>query len=141
MASIILTQTRFGRNVFATGGNQEAARLAGVNVSRVQAATFILLGGASALAGIVSSSRSISAQPSDDFSFIFSVLTAVIVGGTSIAGGRGAVWRTVTAAFFLAFMSNGFNLNQIDPLWQRIILGLVIVIAVAIDSWSQRKNV
>ena len=54
---------------------------------------------------------------------------------------KGAIWRTVAAAFFLAFMSNGFNLNQIDPLWQRIILGLVIVIAVAIDSWSQRKNV
>ena len=141
IASIILTRTRFGRNVFATGGNQEAARLAGVNVSRVQAATFILLGGASALAGIVSSSRSMSAQPSDDFSFVFAVLTAVIVGGTSIAGGKGAIWRTVAAAFFLAFMSNGFNLNQIDPLWQRIILGLVIVIAVAIDSWSQRKNV
>ena len=140
IASIILTRTRFGRNVFATGGNQEAARLAGVSVSRVQATTFILLGGASALAGIVSSSRSMSAQPSDDFSFVFAVLTAVIVGGTSIAGGKGAIWRTVAAAFFLAFMSNGFNLNQIDPLWQRIILGLVIVIAVAIDSWSQRKN-
>ena len=99
-----------------------------------------MLGGASALAGIVSSSRSMSAQPSDDFSFVFAVLTAVIVGGTSIAGGKGAIWRTVAAAFFLAFMGNGFNLNQIDPLWQRIILGLVIVIAVAIDSWSQRKN-
>ena len=90
---------------------------------------------------IVNSSRSISAQPSDDFSFVFSVLTAVIVGGTSIMGGKGAIWRTVAAAFFLAFMNNGFNLLQVDPLWQRIILGLVIVIAVALDSWSQRKNV
>lgn len=141
VASILLTRTRFGRNVFATGGNQEAARLAGINVSQVQAITFILLGAAAALAGIVNSSRSISAQPSDDFSFVFSVLTAVIVGGTSIMGGKGAIWRTVAAAFFLAFMNNGFNLLQVDPLWQRIILGLVIVIAVALDSWSQRKNV
>ena len=141
LASILLTRTRFGRNVFATGGNQEAARLAGINVSRVQATTFILLGGAAALAGIVNSSRSISAQPSDDFSFVFSVLTAVIVGGTSIMGGKGAIWRTVAAAFFLAFMNNGFNLLQVDPLWQRIILGLVIVIAVALDSWSQRNSV
>ena len=140
-ASILLTRTRFGRNVFATGGNQEAARLAGINVPQVQAITFILLGAAAALAGIVNSSRSISAQPSDDFSFVFSVLTAVIVGGTSIMGGKGAIWRTVAAAFFLAFMNNGFNLLQVDPLWQRIILGLVIVIAVALDSWSQRKNV
>ena len=141
VASILLTRTRFGRNVFATGGNQEAARLAGINVPGVQAITFILLGASAALAGIVNSSRSISAQPSDDFSFVFSVLTAVIVGGTSIMGGKGAIWRTVAAAFFLAFMNNGFNLLQVDPLWQRIILGLVIVIAVALDSWSQRKNV
>ena len=141
VASILLTRTRFGRNVFATGGNQEAARLAGINVPQVQAITFILLGAAAALAGIVNSSRSISAQPSDDFSFDFAVLTAVIVGGTSIMGGKGAIWRTVAAAFFLAFMNNGFNLLQVDPLWQRIILGLVIVIAVALDSWSQRKNV
>ena len=141
VASILLTRTRFGRNVFATGGNQEAARLAGINVPKVQAITFILLGAAAALAGIVNSSRSISAQPSDDFSFVFAVLTAVIVGGTSIMGGKGAIWRTVAAAFFLAFMNNGFNLLQVDPLWQRIILGLVIVIAVALDSWSQRKNV
>ena len=141
IASILLTRTRFGRNVFATGGNQEAARLAGINVPQVQAITFILLGAAAALAGIVNSSRSISAQPSDDFSFVFAVLTAVIVGGTSIMGGKGAIWRTVAAAFFLAFMNNGFNLLQVDPLWQRIILGLVIVIAVALDSWSQRKNV
>ncbi len=141
VASILLTRTRFGRNVFATWGNQEAARLAGINVPQVQAITFILLGAAAALAGIVNSSRSISAQPSDDFSFVFAVLTAVIVGGTSIMGGKGAIWRTVAAAFFLAFMNNGFNLLQVDPLWQRIILGLVIVIAVALDSWSQRKNV
>ena len=141
VASILLTRTRFGRNVFATGGNQKAARLAGINVPQVQAITFILLGAAAALAGIVNSSRSISAQPSDDFSFVFAVLTAVIVGGTSIMGGKGAIWRTVAAAFFLAFMNNGFNLLQVDPLWQRIILGLVIVIAVALDSWSQRKNV
>ena len=141
VASILLTRTRFGRNVFATGGNQEAARLAGINVPQVQAITFILLGASAALAGIVNSSRSISAQPSDDFSFVFAVLTAVIVGGTSIMGGKGAIWRTVAAAFFLAFMNNGFNLLQVDPLWQRIILGLVIVIAVALDSWSQRKNV
>ena len=141
VASILLTRTRFGRNVFATGGNQEAARLAGINVPQVQAITFILLGAAAALAGIVNSSRSISAQPSDDFSFVFAVLTAVIVGGTSIMGGKGAIWRTVAAALFLAFMNNGFSLLQVDPLWQRIILGLVIVIAVALDSWSQRKNV
>ena len=105
-----INKNPFWKKCFATGGNQEAARLAGINVPQVQAITFILLGAAAALAGIVNSSRSISAQPSDDFSFVFAVLTAVIVGGTSIMGGKGAIWRTVAAAFFLAFMNNGFNL-------------------------------
>ncbi|MCJ8324289.1 MAG: ABC transporter permease [Rhizobiales bacterium] len=139
-AWILLSKTRFGRNVYATGGNREAARLAGVNVNFVQAMTFVLLGAASALAGVINSSRSISAQPSDDFSFVFAVLTAVIVGGTSISGGQGAIWRTVAAAFFLAFMSNGFNLHQVDPIWQRIIEGMVILIAVGIDAWTQRQH-
>ena len=139
VAAVLLTQTRFGRNVFATGGNREAARLAGVHVDRVQAITFVALGGAAAIAGVINSSRSGSAQPSDDFSFVFSVLTAVIVGGTSIAGGQGAIWRTVTAAFFLAFLNNGFNLHQIDPIWQRLIEGMVILVAVGIDAWTQRR--
>lgn len=140
VAGVLLARTRFGRNVFATGGNREAARLAGVHVNRVQAITFVLLGGAAAVAGVINSSRSGSAQPSDDFSFVFSVLTAVIVGGTSISGGQGAIWRTVTAAFFLAFLNNGFNLHQIDPIWQRLIEGMVILIAVGIDAWTQRRT-
>lgn len=140
IAAVLLTQTRFGRNVFATGGNAEAARIAGVNVGGVQLTTFVLLATSAAVAGVLNSSRSLSAQPSDDFSFVFSVLTAVIVGGTSIAGGRGAIWRTVAGAFFLAFMSNGFNLHQIDPIWQRLIAGLVILIAVGIDAWTQRNS-
>ena len=140
IATILLTQTRFGRNVFATGGNAEAARIAGVNVGGVQAVTFVLLSTSGAVAGLLNSSRSLSAQPSDDFSFVFAVLTAVIVGGTSIAGGQGAIWRTVAGAFFLAFMSNGFNLHQIDPIWQRLIEGLVILIAVGIDAWTQRNS-
>lgn len=140
IAWILLSKTRFGRNVYATGGNREAARLAGVNVDFVQAMTFVLLGAASALAGVLNSSRSLSAQPSDDFSFVFTVLTVVIVGGTSIAGGQGAIWRTVAAAFFLAFMSNGFNLHQVDPIWQRIIEGMVILTAVGVDAWTQRQH-
>ena len=140
VATILLSRTRFGRNVFAVGGNMEAARLAGVAVNRVQTTAFLLLGVAAALAGVLNSSRSISAQPSDDFSFVFAVLTAVIVGGTSIAGGQGAIWRTTTAAFFLAFLNNGFNLLQIDPIWQRLIEGAVIIMAVAVDTWTKQRR-
>ena len=140
IATILLSRTRFGRNVFAVGGNMEAARLAGVAVNRVQTMAFLLLGAAAALAGVLNSSRSISAQPSDDFSFVFAVLTAVIVGGTSIAGGQGAIWRTTTAAFFLAFLNNGSNLLQIDPIWQRLIEGAVIIMAVAVDTWTKNRR-
>ncbi len=138
-AWFLLSRTRFGRHVYATGGNPEAARLAGVPVGRVLTISFGLAGAAAGLAGVVNSSRSLSALPSDDFSFVFGVISAVVVGGTSIAGGEGAVWRTVTGAFFIALMTNGFNLHQVDPIWQRVIQGGVILAAVAIDTWSQRR--
>lgn len=140
VAALVLARTRFGKHVYAVGGNPEAARLAGVSVSRVVIASFALAGAAAGLAGVVGSARSLSAQPSDDFSFVFGVISAVVVGGTSIAGGEGAVWRTVTGAFFIALMTNGFNLHQVDPIWQRIIQGSVILAAVGIDTWTQRRG-
>lgn len=141
VAWVLLSRTKFGRHVYAVGGNPEAARLAGVRVSRVQTLTFAMAGAAAGLAGVLSSSRSLSALPSDDFSFVFGVIAAVVVGGTSIAGGEGAVWRTVAGAFFIALMTNGFNLHQVDPIWQRVIQGAVILGAVAIDAWTQRRAV
>ncbi|MYI56857.1 MAG: ABC transporter permease [Acidimicrobiia bacterium] len=137
---VLLERTRFGRHVFATGGNPEAARLAGVRVEGIVLTSFMLTGAAAGLAGALSASKTLTAQPSDDFSFVFAVLTAVIVGGTSIAGGEGAVWRTVFGAFFTAFMLNGFNLHQIDPIIQRLIQGSVILVAVAADNWTRSRR-
>ena len=137
---LVLERTRFGRHVFAAGGSPEAARMAGVRVEGIVVATFVITGAAAGLAGALSASRTLTAQPSDDFSFVFAVLTAVIVGGTSIAGGEGAVWRTVFGAFFTAFMLNGFNLHQIDPIIQRLIQGSVILVAVAADNWTRRRR-
>ncbi len=141
IAWLLLSHTRFGRHVYATGGNPEAARLAGVPVARVLTITFGLAGVAAGFAGVVSASRSLSALPSDDFSFVFGVISAVVVGGTSIAGGEGAVWRTVAGALFIALMTNGFNLHQVDPIWQRVIQGGVILLAVGIDTWTRRRSV
>lgn len=137
---ILLDRTRFGRHLFATGGNREAARLAGVRVEGIVVATFVITGAAAGLSGALSAAKTLTAQPSDDFSFVFAVLTAVIVGGTSIAGGEGAVWRTVFGAFFTAFMLNGFNLHQIDPIIQRLIQGSVILVAVAADNWTRSRR-
>lgn len=140
LAWFVLARTRFGRHVYAVGGNPEAARLAGVRVPWVVGATFAFSGLAAGLAGTLRASRTLSAQPSDDFSFVFTVIAAIVVGGTSIAGGEGAVWRTVLGAFFIAFMVNGFNLNRVDPIWQRIIQGAVILAAVGIDARSRSRR-
>ncbi len=138
--SLLLERTSFGRHVFAAGGNPEAARLAGVRVNQVVLTTFVLAAASAGLAGALLASRTLTAQPSDDFSFVFSVLTAVIIGGTSIAGGEGAVWRTVVGAFFIALLTNGFNLHQIDPIIQRLVQGGVIVAAVAADNWTRGRR-
>ena len=139
-AWIALAGTRFGRHVYATGGNAEAARLAGVRTRHIVVSVFALSGLAAGLAGVVAASRTIGATPSDDFSFVFGVIAAIVVGGTSIAGGTGAVWRTLLGALFIAFMVNGFNLHQVDPIWQRVIQGVVILVAVAADAWSRSRR-
>ena len=137
---IALSRTRYGRYVYATGANGDAARLSGVRTGWIVASTFILTGAAAALGGLLNASKSMSAQASDDFSFVFGALAAVVVGGTSIAGGAGAVWRTVAGALFIAMMNNGFNLNQVEPIYQRIILGLVILAAVGFDAFSRSRG-
>lgn len=137
---VLLAATRFGRYVYATGGNPEAARLAGVRTSWVLAATFVLGGLAVGLSGAVGAAQNLSAQASDDFTFVFGVVAAVVVGGTSIAGGVGAVWRSVVGVLFIAFLVNGFNINGVDPIYQRIIEGFVILVAVSLDSWSRTRR-
>jgi ribose transport system permease protein len=133
----VLVRTRYGRHVFAVGSNREAARLAGIRVDAVQASTFALGGLAAGLAGVLVASRNSTAQASDDFTFVFVVIAAIVVGGTSILGGDGAVWRSLLGVFFIAFMINGFNLLGVDPIYQRIIQGAIILGAVAIDARSR----
>ncbi len=137
IAWFTLERTRTGRYVFAAGGNPEAARLSGVRVSRILWATFAMGGLAAGLAGTIGSAQSLSAQATDDFSFVFAVIAAVVVGGTSIAGGQGAVWRTVVGVLFIAILVNGFNLNGVDPVYQRVIEGVVILVAVGIDAGTR----
>ena len=137
---ILLERTRFGRSIFAIGGNIEAARLSGIRVSRIQISAFVLGGFGAGLAGALNTLRTTSAQASDDFSIIFAVIAAIVVGGTSIAGGSGAIWRSVAGVFFIAVLVNGFNLNGIDPVFQRIIQGLVILLAVGADSVRSKRS-
>ncbi len=135
---ILLARTTFGRYVYATGGNPLAARLGGVRVDGIRVATFVLSGGAAALAGVLDASRVLSAQASSGAFLTFTVLAGVVVGGTSILGGEGAIWRTVVGCLFIALVGNGFNLLGLDPFYQQITLGVILLLAVGIDAWSRR---
>jgi len=132
--AVLLARTVFGRHVYAVGGNPEAARLAGVPVRPVRVATFVMSGGAAGLAGVLLASRVLSAQASSGQDIAFTVLAGIVVGGTSIAGGEGAVWRTVVGVLFIALIGNGFNLLGLDPLYRQIALGGLILGAVGLDA-------
>jgi ribose transport system permease protein len=139
-ASILLGRTVFGRYVYAAGGNAQAARLGGVRVDRIKVATFALSGTAAALAGVIDASRVLSAQASSGQFLTFTVLTGIIVGGTSILGGEGSVPRTVLGCLFVALIANGFNLMGFDPFYQQITLGVIMLLAVGLDAWSRKTD-
>ena len=139
LATILLSRTTFGRYVYATGGNTQAARLGGVRVDAVRVATFALSGTAAALAGTLDASRVLSAQATSGGQFLtFTVLTGIIVGGTSILGGEGTIGRTVLGCLFVALIANGFNLLGLDPFYQQVTLGVILLLAVGVDAWSRR---
>ncbi len=137
-AAIVLGRSTFGRYVYATGGNAQAARLGGVRVDAVRVTTFALSGMAAALAGVIDASRVLSAQSSSGQFLTFTVLTGVIVGGTSILGGEGTIRQTALGVLFVALIANGFNLLGFDPFYQQITLGVILLLAVSVDAWSRR---
>ncbi|MDO8485296.1 MAG: ABC transporter permease [Candidatus Limnocylindrales bacterium] len=138
VALILLSRTTFGRYVYATGGNIQAARLGGVRVNAIRVATFALSGLAAGLAGTIDASRVLSAQATGGQFLTFTVLTGIIVGGTSIMGGEGSIQRTVLGCLFVALIANGFNLLGLDPFYQQVTLGVILLLAVGVDAWSRR---
>ncbi len=138
---IVLSRTIFGRYVYAAGSNAEAARLAGVRVQWIRLLTFTISGGAAALGGIIDASRVLSAQASNGGTTLtFTVLAGIVVGGTSILGGEGAIWRTVVGTLFIALIGNGFVLLALNPLYEQITLGGILLIAVGGDAWSRLRT-
>ena len=139
--ALLLSRTTLGRYIVASGGNAEAARLAGVRVNATRIAAYVLSGGAAGLAGIIDTSRVLSAEASAGGSALaFTVLAGIVVGGTSIAGGEGSVWRTSIGVLFIALIGNGFDLLGIDPLYQQIVLGVILLIAVGLDVWARKRG-
>jgi ribose transport system permease protein len=134
----VLTQTRFGRNVFAVGGNREAAILAGIHVKRVELIAFGLAGMFAALAGILYASRMDAGQPSVGEGWLMGAITAAILGGTSLRGGQGSIVGTMLGALLLAVLANGTVLLNVSGFWQRVIVGFVVLLAVLVDLFRRK---
>lgn len=139
LASFILYKTRFGRYIYAVGGNEHAAVAAGINVKRVKFCTYVLNGLLCGMAGIVLASRITSGQPTAADGYEMDAITAVIVGGTSMTGGVGKIGMTIIGVLILAIMDNGLTILGVSSYYQKIIKGVIIAAAVLIDS-KTKKN-
>lgn len=140
LVALVLSRTVLGAYVYASGGNAEAARLSGVPVSTVRTATFVISGLAASLAGIILAARAANGQADTGVGLEFQAIAAIVVGGTSIFGGEGAIWRTVLGVLLLALIGNGFNLLAVPPTFQQIFQGTIILLAVGLDVWARRRT-
>lgn len=129
----ILARTRFGRFVYATGDNAEAARLSGIRTERVKVAAFVISGLLAALAGFILTARLSTAEPTAGVGLELEAIAAVIIGGTSLLGGRGTLLGTLVGALVLGVIDNGMNLLDVSPFLQDVVKGLVILLAVFLD--------
>jgi ribose transport system permease protein len=139
IAHVIMTRTTFGRYVYAVGGNQEAARLSGIRVNRVLFAVYAICGLLAGLGGVIMGSQLKSGAPTYGLTYELYVIAAVVVGGTSLAGGEGRILGTLIGAFIIAVIQNGMNLTNVESYTQKVILGLVILGAVLIDRLKQTR--
>jgi len=130
-----LMRTPFGRHVYATGGNREAAWLSGIRIDRVLLKVYLICGFSAGLAGVLVASRLNAGYPKAGDMYELDAVAAVVVGGTSLFGGRGAIWGTLAGAFFIGILNNGLNLYNVSPYDQMIAKGLVLLAAASLDRW------
>lgn len=131
---LLLWGTTYGRRIYAVGGNMEAARLSGVRTGSIHISVFAISGFCAAAAGMVLASRAGSAQPALATGVELTAIAAVVIGGTSILGGVGAMWRTAAGVLLLTIIGNGFNLLRWDTTYQQVVTGVLILLAVSLDS-------
>lgn len=136
----LLHHTAYGVRVFATGGNPEAAYLAGVNVSRIRLSTYVWCGILAALGGVMLASRLQSGQPTAGGFYELTAIAAVVLGGASLYGGEGKLYKTVIGVFIMVVLANALNLANVPSHWQQVAIGAVIIAAAAADRWRHRKS-
>ena len=136
----LLTRSAFGAHVYSVGGNEEASRLSGIKVGKVKFLVYVMGGMLTALAGMVLMGRLSSAQPNTGEGFELDAIAAVILGGTSLMGGRGTIWGTLVGALIIGILNNGFNLMAVDAHFQLVAKGVIILLAVLLDRYLKRKR-
>ncbi|MGV8981963.1 ABC transporter permease subunit [Clostridium sp.] len=134
LAYYVLSQTRYGRYLYALGGNEDSARLSGINTDKIKTLVYVICGAAAALSGIIVASRIGSASPNAGVGFELDAISAVVLGGTSLSGGEGSVVGTIIGALIIGVLNNGLNLVNVSPFYQAIIKGLVILLAVIVEK-------
>lgn len=140
VAVVILRITYVGRCMYAIGGNEEAARLSGINVSRQKLAIYSLSGLFAGIAGVLLTARLSSAQPQAGFTFELDAIAAVVIGGASLSGGAGSASGTLIGALILGILRNGLNLLNVSAFWQQVVIGAVIALAVMTDTLRRRRK-
>lgn len=140
IGSLVLSKFTIGRYIYGIGGNEEASRLSGVNIKRTKYLVYTISGFLSGLAGIVLLSRTNSAQPIAGTGYEMDMITAVVLGGVSIAGGEGKLTGTIAGVLIMGILSNGMLITNVGDYVQRMIQGLVLIAAVAFDIYNQRRK-
>jgi erythritol transport system permease protein len=138
ITAYIAKKTPFGRHVYAVGGNENAARLSGIQVTKIKTIVFMISGGCAALVGLIISSELVASHPATGDSYEMNAIAATVLGGTSLAGGRGAIGGAVLGAFVIGVLNDGMVMMGISSFWQTVIRGIVIVLAVILDQLQNR---
>jgi ribose transport system permease protein len=140
VAYVVLRQTRFGLHVYATGGNEETTRLAGIKPNLIKMAVYVISGFTATLGGILLTARLWSAQPNAAVGWELDAIAAPVLGGVSLFGGVGGIGGTVVGAFIIGVLSNGLNLMGVPSYYQQVIKGAVFILAVMLDLWTKRRR-
>ena len=139
LAHIISQKTKFGRFVYAVGGNNEAAFLSGIKVKRIQSYTFMISSSLAAVSGIILAGRLASGQPNAGIGWEFEAITGAVIGGVSISGGKGKIFGVLFGAIVIGLLTNGMTLMDVSSFWQKIIKGAVLIAAVSFDVLKTKR--
>lgn len=136
---VLLKHTRFGQYVLSVGGNEEAARLSGINVGRIKTLVFTLGGALAGLGGLILLGQTLTGQPQAANGYELNAIAAVVVGGTSLSGGQGTISGTVIGVLLMGMIANALNLLNVSPYWQPVVTGFILLLAVGFDATSKKS--